>query len=369
MPPKEAAAAAAGGGGGGDKAAKAREKKEKKLLEQQMNDSQAKCEEGRVLLEPEGKAAQPNYAKAIASFDAAIELFPDNAVAFTFRGTCNKEMGRLDQAIDDYSRAFVLDPQNINALEGRAACHESMKQLDKAIADYTSIIEIHPDNDHAYNMRGVCRLRKRPPGLLLKSADFGAVVNDLRSAVRLNENNYYAMANLGKAHEDQHMFVEAIAEYTKALQVKDDYMYAVFRRGCASLSFVERAIQQREQAPRVNLDELSPDEVIEHEMKQEAAGKQVQHQLESAIADFTRVINPDEREKELTAIIHRATCYMYMNDFSKAEEEFRFVAKSVDSADNVANTAIVHQVLKTKNQVLYNRREKERLKNSAGKSN
>lgn len=365
MPPKEAAAAPAAGGGG-DKAAKAREKKEKKLLEQQMNDSQAKCEEGRVLLEPEGKAAQPNYNKAILAFDAAIELFPDNAVAFTYRGTCNKETGRSEQAIEDFSRAFALDPQNINALEGRAACHESMLQFDKAISDYTSIIEIHADNDHAYNMRGICRLRKKPPGLLLKSADFGAVINDFNSAIRLNENNYYAMANLGKAYEDQHMFKEAIAEYSRALEVKDDYNYAVFRRGCAALSFVERAIQEREQAPKVNMDDLSPDEVIEHEIKQEASGKQIQAQLESAVADFTRVINPEEREKELTAVIHRGTCYMYMNEFMKAEEEFRFASKSIDAAE-LPHAALVQQALKTKNQVLYNRRERERLKQAAPK--
>jgi tetratricopeptide (TPR) repeat protein len=365
MPPKEAVAAPAAGGGG-DKAAKAREKKEKKLLEQQMTDSQAKCEEGRVLLEPEGKAAQPNYNKAIVAFDAAIELFQDNAVAFTYRGTCNKETGRLEQAIEDFSRAFALDPQNINALEGRAACYESMSQFDKAISDYTSIIEIHADNDHAYNMRGICRLRKKPPGLLLKSADFGAVINDFNSAVRVNENNYYAMANLGKAYEDQHMFKEAIAEYTRALQVKDDYIYAVFRRGCAALSFVERAIHEREQAPKVNSDDLSPDEVIEYEIKQETAGKEIQSQLENAVADFSRVINPDEREKELTSVIHRGTCYMYMNEFMKAEEEFRFAQKAIDTAE-LPHAALVQQALKTKNQVLYNRRERERLKQAAPK--
>eukprot|EP00455_Lapot_gusevi_P046841 TRINITY_DN6235_c0_g1_i1.p1 TRINITY_DN6235_c0_g1~~TRINITY_DN6235_c0_g1_i1.p1 ORF type:complete len:175 (-),score=25.58 TRINITY_DN6235_c0_g1_i1:64-588(-) len=174
------------------------------------------------------------------------------------------------------------------------------------------------------------------------------------------------MANLGKAYEDQHMFKEAIAEYSRALEVKDDYNYAVFRRGCAALSFVERAIQEREQAPKVNMDDLSPDEVIEHEIKQEASGKQIQAQLESAVADFTRVINPEEREKELTAVIHRGTCYMYMNEFMKAEEEFRFASKSIDAAE-LPHAALVQQALKTKNQVLYNRRERERLKQAAPK--
>jgi hypothetical protein len=213
-------------------------------------------------------------------------------------------------------------------------------------------------------MRGVCRLRKKPPGLLLKSADFGAVINDLRSAVRLNENNYYAMANLGKAYEDQHLFPEAVAEYTKALQVKDDYVYAIFRRGCASLSFVERTIHEKEHAPRVNLDDLSPEEVIEHEMKQEARTKEIHTHLENAIADFSRVINPDERDKEPTALIHRATCYMYMNEFMKAEEELRIATKAVDASE-LPNIGLLQQVLKTKSQLLYNRRERERLKQTA----
>lgn len=355
MPPKQEAAPTAGG----DKAAKAKEKKEKKLLEQQMNDSQAKCEEGRALLEPEGKGAQPNYAKAVASFDAAIELFPDNAVAYTYRGICNREMHKLDLAIEDFTKAFALDPQNINALEGRAYCFESLKNWDKAISDYTSIIAIHPENDHAHNMRGLCRLHKKPPGLLLKSAEFGSVVNDLRNAVRLNENNYYAMTNLGKAFEDQHLFKEAIAEYSRALQVKDDYLYAVYRRGCAALAHVERTLQEQGAAVAPNFDAMTPDEVIQYEIDQDTNAKEVRRFLENAVADFTRIINPDEREKELTAIIHRATCYMYMNEFNKADDDFRFATKSLDSAD-LPNTQLVSQVLKTKMQVLYNRREKDR---------
>lgn len=365
MPPKDAAAA----GAAGDKAAKAKEKKEKKLLEQQMNDSQAKCEEGRALMEPEGKGVQPNFTKAIASFDAAIELFPDNAVAYLYRATCNRELHKLDQAIDDFTKAFALDPQSIAALEGRAYCYESMKLWDKAISDYTSIITIHPENDHAHNMRGLCRLHKKPPGLLLKKAEFDAVVSDLRNAVRLNENNYYAMSNLGKAFEDQHLFKEAIEEYSRSLGVKDDYNYAVYRRGCAALAFVERAIQQQQVATAPNMDLLTPDEVIQYEIEQENQSKDIKRLLESAIADFTRIINPDEKEKELIAVVHRGTCYMYLNEFSKADDEFRYVAKTLDSAEGIVNPQLVSQVLKTKAQILYNRRErdraeKERLKQS-----
>ena len=372
-----------------EKAAKAKEKKEKKLLEQQMKDSQDRCEEGRVLLEPEGKGAQPAYAKAIVAFDAAIELFPDNALAFTYRGVCHRDLGRFDAALDDFSKAFALDPQSTVSLEGRAACYEAQFEWDKAISDYTTILGIHKENDHAHTMRGLCRLRKRAPGLLLKSADFGAVLNDFQRAVQLNENNYYAMVNLGKAYEDQRMFYDAIAAYNKALSVKDDYLYAMYRRGCASLSLVEQHVAKQPAnaicalsiPPIRDSNTLDPEEFLRLEQEGENTSKEMKRLLDAAIADFSKVIPPEEKEKELCALVHRGTCYMHLGDFQKAEDEFRFCQKGLQELQSQIQNAnengtpmpphispaLLTQTLKTKNAFLVLRRgldraEKEREK-------
>jgi Flp pilus assembly protein TadD len=357
MPPKESAA----------------DKKAKKAAELQQKQSEEKVEEGRLLLEPEGKGAQPNYAKAIQCFDAAIELFPENAIAYTYKGHALREQGKHDLAIEDYTKAFSLDAQSIAAVEGRAACYDAQRQWDKSIADYTTVISIHPENDHAYNMRGSARLHKRAPGLLLKNADFGTIVNDLRTAIRLNENNYYAYCNLGKCYEDQRMYKEAVQEYTHALAVKDEYPYAVFRRGCASLALVEKlmnidgeevfhpgmVVEDRavpKQYPFVNDLALSPEDVVRKELEEERKLKEVKRLLDQAVLDFTRIINPEDKALELSAIVHRGTCYLYTGEVIKANDDFQFALKTIHENANsdppLPNAAVMKAALTVRTRML-----------------
>lgn len=345
MPPKEGKPLT-------EKQQKAKEKKERKLLEQQIKQSKEKFDEGRAFLEPEGKAP-PVYPKAIAAFDAAIELYPENADAFTFRGHAYRDQGMFDNAIEDYSKAFSLNAQCVPALEGRATCYESLGHWDKAANDYTTILSIQPENDHAYNMRGVARLHRRAPGLLLKNADFAAVVEDFTAAIRLNENNYFAFCNLGKAYVDQRMYRKAIEAFTKALDVKEDYSYATFRRGSAALLLVE-ALQNEVQAKvdakakaEASISATATKEevdrvaqlIISSQEAEEKAAKEVKQLLQQAIADFTKII-PEEKQNELTAIVHRGSCHALLGDLNAAEEDFAFALKHVDVDKAMMRTAV-----------------------------
>lgn len=230
-----------------EKAQRAREKKERKILEAQIKSSNEKVAEAKIVLESVMKATnQPNYQKAITILDNAIELHPENCDAFTYRGHARRDQLLLDEAIDDYTKAIELNANAVAAYEGRATCFELMREYDKAIQDYSTIISIHPENDHAYNMRGAALLKKRPQGLLLKQADYAAVISDFKTALRLNENNYHARTNLGKAHSDQRNYREAIECFTAALRINDNYKYANFRRACASIALANELQREEE---------------------------------------------------------------------------------------------------------------------------
>ena len=53
--------------------------------------------------------------------------------------------------------------------------------------------------------------------------------------------------------------------------------------------------------------------------------------LDAAIADFSKVIPPEEKEKELCALVHRGTCYMHLGDFRKRKMNFGSVRKGCKS--------------------------------------
>ena len=348
-----------------EKLARKREKKERKLLEQQIKQSNEKVAEGRVVLETVVKATgSPNYTKAIQILESAIELYPENSEAFTLRGTALKNQFLAEEAIDDFTKAFTLDPLSVPALEGRATCFELLREWDRAIHDYTTIVAIQPENDHAYNMRAAARLKKRPMGLVMRIADFESIVLDLKTALRLNENNFAAFTNLGRAYADQRMYRDAIEQFNRALKISDAYNYALYRRACARVG-LGGELDRKEKLLSADLAEaeslakevsalkaeavgggdtaraviaekesrlLSVDDQIALEDSLEAVRKEHRELLLSAVADFTKVINPEAKQEELAAVIHVGMCYFDLHEDAKAKEELTFALKHIQAA-------------------------------------
>jgi len=57
-----------------------------------------------------GYVAAERWDEAIADLDKAIELKPDDAVAYESRGWAYEEKGELPKAIENYRRAAQLNP-------------------------------------------------------------------------------------------------------------------------------------------------------------------------------------------------------------------------------------------------------------------
>ena len=61
------------------------------------------------------------YDEALADFNRAIELDPEDAWALAGRGETYWAMGRYDQALADYDRAIELDPAEDEFAAARTA--------------------------------------------------------------------------------------------------------------------------------------------------------------------------------------------------------------------------------------------------------
>ncbi|KAG5483878.1 hypothetical protein CUR178_06875 [Leishmania enriettii] len=354
MPPKGHSKSSA-------KAQRAKAKKEKQLLEARMRLCEEKCAEARGYLEPTGRSAEPNFTKAKAAVDAAIEAYDASSLAFFMLGQWNRMQGMYEEAIESYSQALDLEPTNVQTLEWRANCYQALHDYPHAIEDNTSIIALDPENDHAYNMRGLCVLQSSVPGLHLRSIDFKSCVRDFSTAVRLNEANYYAMANLGKAYEVQGYLEKAIEYYGKALDSSEYYAYARFRRGCTALCMAERLLLRREeegssesdapeaasgslkardgsstrhmaeaasstssQAPggATTLKEVKA-EVCRH-MEEEKEARRVEMLLKQADSDFSLLLDNTPEGKQLAAdpavVLNIGICALLSKNINRAEE-------------------------------------------------
>ena len=129
------------------------------------------------------------YDKAIADFDKAIELNPEDVhVDYRNRGVAYRKLKQYDKAIADYDKAIELNPKDADTYHNRGFAYDELKQYDKAIADYDKAIKLNPEYAYAYNNRGYTYL-------WLKKCD--KAQTDFKKANKLDAKDPVPYGNLG----------------------------------------------------------------------------------------------------------------------------------------------------------------------------
>ncbi|MCF6367021.1 MAG: tetratricopeptide repeat protein [Bacteroidales bacterium] len=95
-----------------------------------------------------------DYDGAIADFDKALSITPEESGAYSNRGRAKMLKGDTEDAIKDFNTAISLDPKHFSAYLNRAVAKQILKDFDGAIIDYTKTIELNPNSAEAYFSRG-----------------------------------------------------------------------------------------------------------------------------------------------------------------------------------------------------------------------
>ena len=165
-----------------------------------------------------------DYKGAIADYDNAIRLKPDDAKAYNNRGIAKDDLGQHFTAIADYDNAIRINPDLATAYNNRGVAKQKLGQHFAAIADYDNAIRINPDDATAYNNRGIAK------------SDLGqhlAAIADFDTAIRLKPDLAIAYNNRGIAKYQLDQYFAAIADYDNAIRLKPDYAKAYVSRGNA----------------------------------------------------------------------------------------------------------------------------------------
>jgi tetratricopeptide (TPR) repeat protein len=99
--------------------------------------------------------AKGEYEKAIADYNQAIKLNPNDASAYYNRGLAHYYLKEYEKAIADYNQAIKLDPNHANAYYSRGFAYRNLKEYQKAIADFNQAIKLNPNDADAYYSRGL----------------------------------------------------------------------------------------------------------------------------------------------------------------------------------------------------------------------
>ena len=163
---------------------------------------------------------------AIADFDSAIELNPEDPDAWWWRGSAYFEKEDYDKAIADFTQAIELKPENPNAYLGRGIAYLRKENYDKAIADFTQAIELKPENPNAYLIRGIA---------YSGSGKTDHAIADFDNAIEFKPENQNAYLERGRAYLEKEDYDKAIADFTQAIELNPEDPDAYLWRGRAYL--------------------------------------------------------------------------------------------------------------------------------------
>jgi tetratricopeptide (TPR) repeat protein len=145
---------------------------------------------------------------------------------YLFQGDTQRQRGDLEAAIAEYDKAILLDPDNANAFVNRGRARTVKGEVDAAISDDDKVISLVPDNVVAYNNRCFDRDKK---------GDFEAAIVDCDKAIALDPSFAYPYNNRGLAFASQGKLDNAIADYEKSIALDGENIFAYQNRGDARI--------------------------------------------------------------------------------------------------------------------------------------
>jgi tetratricopeptide (TPR) repeat protein len=88
---------------------------------------------------------------ALAAWNEAAKIFPDNPTAFVQRGRLLEKQNKNSQALQEYNRALKMLPREASVLEATAKLEEKTGDPNRAMTRWKTIIETRPEYSPAYS--------------------------------------------------------------------------------------------------------------------------------------------------------------------------------------------------------------------------
>ena len=147
--------------------------------------------------------------QAAVQYRRAVQLDPAYKTAYNNFGFLFRSMGMLDRAGEEYRRMLRWDPQSVDAHYGLAEILAAQQRWDEAMRQYRTVQEITPD--HAGALRGL-------GFAYLERTQWEEAIAQLRRCIALKPNDGFGHFLLGEALLRQRRWDEALEAYRAALR-------------------------------------------------------------------------------------------------------------------------------------------------------
>lgn len=300
---------------------------------------------------------QLKFEEAVDFFTQHLSANPADYDAYIDRAFCNEKLNRYEEAINDYKGAIGLRPGEIDLYRKALIDYLQIENYNKATEMFATMVDIKNKTVGAYQKMALNKI---------KSRDLEGAVKEINTALDYDNTLDYSHFIKGVIMDSLGNYQMAIQSYLKAISamyVSKDYKDAkdksIYKPYFVNLGVTQRKLGQYEESIKNFMTALNYDnndaEIICHrgisyflkgdflnamndlnktliiDQKHALAYyyrgmlNVKQNLIPDAIGDFTNAIL--FRDEFPQAHFERGKCYLSMNQFNEAMEEFRIAGK------------------------------------------
>ncbi len=176
------------------------------------------------------------YEEALEAYNRAIQLAPNDALAYHNKGYALDDLKRYEEALEAYTRAIELDPNDAVTYYNKGYTLRNLKRYEEALEAYTRALELDPNDAVTYYHKGTA-LRN-----LKRSKE---ALDAYARAIELDPTYARAYTGKGIALDDLKRSEEALVAYTRALELNPHDAVAYQGKGMTlrNLKHYEEALE------------------------------------------------------------------------------------------------------------------------------
>jgi protein O-GlcNAc transferase len=197
------------------------------------------------------------FAPALEQFDRALQVQPDAAQLWHFRGNALLALQRPAEACESYRRAVVINPEFVEAHDNLGVALKRVGKLEEAMLSFCRAIKFQPRknagtyinlantqkdlglfDDALLNYRSAITIQPELPevhnnlaNLLFDLGRIDEAMASYQRALECKSDFAEAHNNLGRIFKATNRFSEAEASYRRALQIYPDFTEVHFNLG------------------------------------------------------------------------------------------------------------------------------------------
>lgn len=297
-------------------------------------------------------AKETSLQEKINLYTKAIEKAPRWSLVYYQRADIYKKQKRYKKAIEDYTKAIKFDPKDPFKYYSRALTYIEQGSYSPAMEDLTKAISLKNNYEDFYLKRALCymetnkyklalndfkKVKKTDTKLLQAKAhyelhEYRPATNLLEEILKQNPQDIQALFYLGKINSNIEFYDEAIAYFSKILNIEPNNKPALRARANA---FKEVDLNEEVIKDYNTLIELSPDSAS---YNRRGIAYERLKDWPAAIKDYDKAIelNP----KWAVPYNNRAYCYMKLKNFKEAKKDLDTALKLAPKAPTtLINTA------------------------------